>query len=183
MMERVQKRILGATPQLEAPTPKELLRQIRKVLIDALADGKLKIQQHVIYSGVKLINEEGKPEYTLSGGTKDFKRRPENAILCRDDQAWLHFTMTLRSTARDVLEMLAYDFELVFPPDHKPEFVRLDLNPPEHENEKRGLRSHVHPGSDDLQLPAPWMTPVEILKLMLYGLRPRDPNRPRSDAR
>lgn len=38
------------------------------------------------------------------------------------------------------------------------------------DNETRGMRFHVHPGSDDVMIHSPPMSPLEILHLFLYGL-------------
>jgi hypothetical protein len=103
---------------------------------------------------------------------------PVNARLVRDDGAWLHFTITVLK-ASDTLAIRAYDFELVFPEDmvlpkgRMPLFYRIDLNTERHPNAARELRSHCHPGHDDLQAPAPVMSPDEILDLLIWGMRPR----------
>ncbi|HET7504851.1 MAG TPA: hypothetical protein VFK02_27700, partial [Kofleriaceae bacterium] len=68
---------------------------------------------------------------------------------------------------------LAYGFEVYFPSRDPIAFVRFDLNLRGHDNDESGLRSHLHPGNDDLQLPSPVLTPAEGLLLVLYGCRPR----------
>lgn len=127
-------------------------------------------------------SNEREREFAITGGIKDFRRNSASARLIRNDLAWLHFTLTVREHAPGRLEMLGYDFELVFPDGHIPPFVRFDLNLPGHRNEARELRSHVHPGNDNdgLQLPAPVMTPEELLELLLVRLRTRDPENPRA---
>lgn len=122
----------------------------------------------------------------ILGGEKDFRRDPGRARIVRDDGAWIHFTVRVRQEDRKTLKLIAYDFEIVFPPPQDsaglpvtPFFLRTDLNPPDHPNAAREVRSHLHPNNDDLQWPAPVMTPREILDLMLQGLRPRDPKKPR----
>ncbi|MFI5298711.1 MAG: hypothetical protein ACHREM_11490 [Polyangiales bacterium] len=110
----------------------------------------------------------------IVGGVKDFRREQPNGGLQRDDGAWFHFTLTLVPSG-DELSVHAYDFEIVFPEGHAPSFVRFDLNEPDHPNEARALRSHVHPGNDDLLGPAPMMTPHESLELMLEGFRQHRP--------
>jgi hypothetical protein len=50
-------------------------------------------------------------------------------------------------------------------------FLRFDLNLPAHRNEQRELRCHLHPGSDDLLLPAPTMHSHELLWLFLNEIR------------
>ncbi|MBC7977651.1 MAG: hypothetical protein H7138_21960 [Myxococcales bacterium] len=119
--------------------------------------------------------------YCIVGGAKNLKRDRSLAHFTRDDDAWFDFTITVREQAGQ-LELLAYDFEIRFPPGRGVPFVRFDLNLPAHRNEDRELRSHQHPGSDDLQMPAPLMTPTEVLALFVEGLRlatnrdkPRDP--------
>ena len=52
------------------------------------------------------------------------------------------------------------------------DFVRFDLNGPEHDNEQHGMRSHMHINSDDdgMSVPAAVMTPFELLGIMVHGL-------------
>lgn len=65
-----------------------------------------------------------------------------------------------------------------FPDGYPTRFIRYDLNLPSHNNEKRGMRFHLHPGNDDFMIHSPPMSPLEILNLFLYGLA--IPQRPRS---
>ncbi len=119
--------------------------------------------------------------YCIIGGEKNLKRDRSLAHFRRDDDAWFDFTITVRAQAGQ-LELLAYDFEIRFPPGRGSPFLRIDLNLPAHRNDERELRSHLHPGSDDLQVPAPMMSPTEVLALFVDGFRlatnrdkPRDP--------
>jgi hypothetical protein len=50
----------------------------------------------------------------------------------------------------------------------------------DHRNETRELRSHLHPGSDDILAPAPLMSPLEILGLFIDGLRRPEGRKPRA---
>ena len=67
--------------------------------------------------------------------------------------------------------MLAYDWEIYFPTGQPISFCRFDLNLIGHTNDDRGLRAHVHPGHDDLQVPSAVLTPVEALTFLLYRCR------------
>jgi hypothetical protein len=156
-MHSVQKRILDGWPSLRAKTPAELLRGLRSKLLKASNGGLLRTGSDQIHKWVRLDPlDVRRPEETppdaniIVGAIKDFGRDPANARLIRDDGAWLHFTITALEAA-DRLQILAYDFELVFPDGHTPPFFRIDLNLPGHENEEREMRSHLHPGHDDLQ--------------------------------
>ena len=99
----------------------------------------------------------------------------------------MHFTLTLECSSkgkkkgRKVERLWAYDFELVFPEGHEPAFVRFDLNEPGHPNEDREIRSHMHPGNDDLLVPAPVMGPRELIDVLVRRLRNnRDDGKARS---
>jgi hypothetical protein len=178
-VKAVQARIIGAMPPLEVETPKELLNCIRHRLFRAYNEERLETPHEGIYASVYLEPRDKPGEHVIVGGIKDFARHRESARIVRDDGAWLHFTMTLRWNGKKSLEMLAYDFELVFPEGHVPPFVRFDFNKPGHDSEKKGMRSHSHPGNDDLQLPAPLMTPEELLDLFLENIRSRNEHKPR----
>lgn len=64
-------------------------------------------------------------------------------------------------------------FELYYPSKQPIWFVRFDMNQPGHDNEDLGLRSHVHPGHEDLLLPGAVLSPVEALSFLLFGFRLR----------
>jgi len=181
----LQRRLLDSRPSFGGVTVDDVWRSIKRCLLEALGDDCLEATQHEIHQGVpKPTQVDGKFKITggLVDGNKPFKRLPELARLKRPDGAWLHFTLTLQCDKNKRVEALwAYDFELVFPDGHSPAFVRFDLNEPDHPNAAREVRSHMHPASDDLQLPAPVMTPEELLDVLLRRLKnQRDPEHPRS---
>jgi hypothetical protein len=157
-------------------TVQELVWRMQSQLTGVCDDGLLRTKK----AEIQALLKPGKsrlasgPEYVgIYGGEKDFHRSGKNPRFIRDDGAWFVFTITVRHRAKEPLLLIAYDFEICFP-EPMPRFVRLDLNQPEHPNEEPGLRCHVHPGHDDLRLPAPLMTPIEVLDLFTRGLRPRD---------
>jgi hypothetical protein len=155
--------------------PQQLYKELRNILIQSINDGSLKCGPQAVYDHVKISPEDKKSnEYSITGGNKDFKRDPNYAFLQRDDGAWIHFTLTVRFNGKNKYKLLAYDFELVFPPCFKPRFVRLDLNPSDHPNDLRECRSHCHPGHDDLSFPSAVLLPQEALKVLITQMRPRD---------
>jgi hypothetical protein len=191
-MQSLQSRILGVWPSLKPRTSAELLQGLRSKLLKASNGGLLRTGSDEIQKWVKLDPpgvprpEKAPPDAKIIiGAIKDFRRDATSARLIRDDGAWLHFTITAIEVP-DRLQIIAYDFELVFPQDmvppegSMPRFYRVDLNLPGHGNEERELRSHCHPGNDDLLAPAPVMTPDEILDLLIWGMRPRDADKMRS---
>jgi hypothetical protein len=185
--EGVQARVLGAFPKLHAK-PSAVLTALHNMLFTAFNEDRMRTGTNDIYKWVQLY-PNGQPigprkamkgSHSIVGGVKDFKRRPSSARIVRDDGAFIHFTITFDCNGSQELQMLAYDFEIVFPEGHSPPFLRIDLNSEWHDNKDRELRSHIHPGNDDLLFPAPVMTPEEILHLFIHGLRPRDKDKPRA---
>jgi hypothetical protein len=166
---RLQERILGARPDMP-DSAKALHRELRRALIAAHNEGLLRSSPAEIHKLVKL--EEPTSAYcVIAGGEKNFKRDPNRPHLERDDGAWFDFAITVGQTRAMPLELIAYNFEIRFPDASAPAFIRFDLNDPTHDNEARGMRSHIHPGSDDLQVPSPLMSPDEVLSILLHDLR------------
>lgn len=159
-------------------TFKELLNALRAQLRTAHDEGLLRTPSHDIYKWVRR-NDEPEADEEILGGVKS-SRDPADAHLVRDDGAWIHFKIRVRQEDRSTLMAVAFDFEIVFPEPHTPPWLRFDLNPPGHSNEERELRSHLHPGNDDILVRALEMTPQAILDQLVRGLRPRDPGRPRA---
>lgn len=101
---------------------------------------------------------------------RNFGRRRDAQHFARDDGAWFDFVITLRQG-----EVIAYSFELRLPEDARdgPSWIRFDLNPPGHDNDHRGHRSHLHLASDDdgMSISHPRQTPAELMDFMVRGLR------------
>jgi hypothetical protein len=167
-------------------TAEKLKRGLQRQLWNACDIGLLVMKPHEVLAGLWLSDApRDMPAECqgIYGGDKDFGRTGEKRRFRRHDGAWFNFTITVRHRTPQPVEIVAYDFELCFPPRSQqdaglPRFIRFDLNEPGHANDVKGLRCHVHPGHDDLSAPAPLMSPVEILDLFLTGelavpVRPR----------
>ena len=176
-------RRLDVRPNLPG-TFRELCSQVVNALRKGSDLGVLRDPPHRIFAQLKEAAPPPEVErgaQALVGGSKNFHRSLDLPHFTRDDGGWFDFAITAREQ-NGALELLAYNFELRFPVSPPglgqppPPFVRFDLNPPGHSNADRGLRAHVHVGHDDLSVPAPILSPEEILDLLLYGLRlPADP--------
>lgn len=165
----LQERVLRLEPMLPDDA-KALVADMRALLWAASDDGVLATKPREIHALLKTI-PEGDGKIAIAGGYKDFRRTGEHPRFVRKDGAWFHFTLTVAARRGKPLDLIAYDFELVFPAGAHPAFVRFDLNPPDHHNQEEGLRSHVHPGTDDCSAPSPFMSPLELLDVLLYDLR------------
>jgi hypothetical protein len=162
-------------PGAKHRTAKELYKEIRQYLIQAADDKLLEGGQARVHEILKFDQrKDGKCSITV-GDVRNFNRDPSLPHFRRTkDHAWFDFLLVLAERARRV-EILLYDFELRLPgKGGASSYVRFDLNPPAHENEADGLRSHLHINSDDdgMSVPAPVLSPYELLDVMVHGLVP-----------
>ena len=157
---------------------RDLREDVASVLRRAVLSEVLRNGEYDVANLLRL--SEGTPSdtgtvFTLTGGPKEFAR-PTVSVnarehFVRDDDAVIHFALTLRERHDIPLELIAYGFEIYFPSKEPIWFVRFDLNKRGDENAEFGLRSHLHPGHEDLQLPSPLLSPVEALNFVLYRCR------------
>lgn len=161
-------------------TVRELHREMRDALRSWSDDGLLANEPADAF---RFINRSSTADgaVVLEVCGVNFERDPTQRHFRRDDGAWFDFRMTVRERRGRPLELLAYGFEIRFQPQHGgPAWIRFDLNPPGHDNDARGIRSHMHPATDDWSVPAPSLSPIEVLHLLVVGLRSRSPGHPRS---
>ena len=164
-------------------TARELFSALRKALLDASDTGLVRTSPQDIRKRIQLIPPKGAVHadlsaaglavnaYCIVGGEKNQARDRAVPNFERHDGAWFDFTLTVREQSGK-LEILAYDFEIRLPRGHGAPFLRFDLNLPDHSNQGRDLRCHLHPGSDDILVPAPLMTPLELLNLFVKLVAP-----------
>ncbi|OBQ24214.1 MAG: hypothetical protein AN488_02335 [Anabaena sp. WA113] len=172
----VQERLL-ITP-LEVKSAKTLWAELLKCLIAASDDGFLETEHHKFHNLLKMKeDDENKGMIIITGGKKNQKRRKEVPHFERFDGCWFDFAITVDEKTKPA-KVIAFNFEIRFLDDNPIGFLRFDLNPPGHNNEKRGIRFHIHLSSDNVKVHSPPMSPLEILHLFLYDLKM--PERPRS---
>ncbi|HET7505410.1 MAG TPA: hypothetical protein VFK02_30530 [Kofleriaceae bacterium] len=189
----IQTHILSRTLPLPSRA-KTLWLELRNELIRAHEAGSLQTSHEEILQRVRLLPEPPpniaeelrahgleRHAYCVVGGEKNQDRNAALPHLMREDGAWFDFSITVREREGE-LDLLAQDFEIRFPPGMGTPFLRYDVNWPWHRNKERELRSHLHAGSDDILIPAPLMSPRELLSLFLDGLR-LPANRPARRAR
>jgi hypothetical protein len=174
-------RIEATGPIINARSADDYLRRaIRPSLLKAANEGRLAVGDHEISRHVQVTRSKDTMDASdLVGGRYNQDRDHGLADLRTADGGWLFFLAVLRPHPGG-LEVLAYDIERVFGPDHRPAWVRFDLNPRGHANDVRGLRSHFHADNDDLQLHAPIFAPHELIELFLGDLGPQGGRKPRA---
>ena len=179
--EDIQKRSLESTP-MTVESANKLRGKLFKCLNKANDEGVLKTPLHEINKLLKLSKSEkdGKGFSEIVGGQRNFKRSKDIPHFERWDGCWFDFAILIDQNYQPA-EIIGFNFEIRFPENSQINFLRFDLNLPNHNNEERGIRFHFHPGSDDLILHSPPMSPLEILHLFLYSLPIK--KRPRSSVR
>jgi hypothetical protein len=166
---------LSSTLSVLPTKASDLLGDLARILRRAILDEVLQNGAYQVGKLLRLSSPDHSGIRTLTGGPKQFKRPPaqKETHFVRDDGAVVHFSLTIREVPSQPIELVAYGFEVYFPDQEPIRFLRFDLNQQGHENDDLGLRSHLHPGHDDLQLPCPWLSPVDALTFLLHGCRPR----------
>jgi hypothetical protein len=177
-MQDLQLRLEQNVPALPT-TASELREQIGRVLRRAIRNEVLANGVYDVGQLLRLTpaSQNGDPNvFALTGGPKDFGRTdsPQHTShFIRDDGAVIHFALVVREQQGAPLDLIAYGFEVYFPLKQPIAFVRFDLNDRRHSNDDLGLRAHLHPGNEDLQLPSPLLSPLDALNFLIYRCRPR----------
>ncbi len=174
----IQKRSLENI-SLEVKSAKTLRAKISQCLQFANDNKILKNQLHEINALLKLNNSSEIKEHKyweIMGGEKNFNRDKSVPHFQLNNGCWFDFAITINEMIKPA-RIIGFDFELRFPEpvncEEKvlyPRFIRIDLNLPNHANDDRNMRFHLHPGHDDIMIHSPAMTPLEILHLFLYGI-------------
>jgi hypothetical protein len=154
--------------KLEVPNAKVLHGQLLQIFNVARNKKILLTDQPSVRKLLKIKNGSAKDEIEIIGGERNFKRRKDTPHFERRDGCWFDFAIALKQTRKSA-EVIGFNFEIRFPDNVSVRFMRFDFNLPEHDNEERGMRFHIHPGCDDFMVNAPPMSPIEILNLFLYG--------------
>lgn len=172
---KVQELALNNT-QLNVKSANSLYGEILNCLQIASDDGILLAKQYEI---LKLVQKSKSSEikkkgyYAILGGKKNQKRDPNIPHFKLHNGCWFDFTITIDETSKPS-QIIGFDFEIRFPKREDEvavPFLRIDLNLPEHNNELKNLRFHLHPSNDVIMIHSPPMSPLEILHMFLYGIK------------
>ena len=180
----IQERSLGNT-YLEVRNATSLWAAILKCLTTASDEKILKAKQDEIRKLLKKgassqINKKGYAE--IMGGGKNFNRIQDIPHFKLHNGCWFDFAITIDETVSPA-QIIGFDFEIRFPQregEIAVPFLRIDLNLPDHNNDARDLRFHLHPSNDDIMIHSPPMSPLEILHMFLYGIN--IPDKPRRNS-
>ena len=183
---------------LQVKNAKFLRTQILQCLTLASNEKVLKTNINEIHDLLKLSQSSVVPKkgYTaITGGEKNQHHRLDIPHFKLHNGYWFDFAITIDETCKPA-KIIGFNFEIrlrkkavrVKTSSHSAFrkrknlalFLRIDLSLPNHHNDERGLRFHLHPNSGDIIIPSLPMSPLDILHMFLYGMKPRNDNKPRS---
>ena len=171
MCAKIQQRSLENI-SLKIKNAKALRREILNILTLAYNDKKLTNKPHEIRPLLKLYNStviKQQGYWDIMGGEKNQDRIRDIPHFSLTNGCWFDFAILVYENNKEA-EIIAFNFEIRFPETMYSRFLRIDLNQPNHKNDDKNMRLHLHPGHDDIMIHSPPMSPIEILYLFLYGI-------------
>jgi hypothetical protein len=153
----------SAAEELSLSAPKRLLSEIRAYLIARQDDGHPGTNLH---QALKFRNSTD--ETTINLGPTIDKGNLDGHFTFRSG-ARLSFGVTVRD-CRQASVLVAYRFDY----RDKNGFQRFDLNAKPHTDPLREPRAHLHPGQEDIRIPTPHLSPMEVLDILFVVIEPTD---------
>ena len=151
---------------ISLPSVRDLVAQIRNYLLTQDADVGLR---NNVYQFLKAF--ESRRRTVISMGPQ-FDNGPEESHFRLESGSRLSFGITL-SEGNSRCSLVAYRFQVNLPEGRSPAFYRFDLNDKAHETPLTEPRCHYHPGVDDVRLPCPALTPLEVLDRVFLVIEPQ----------
>jgi ribosomal protein L21E len=151
---------------LELPSVRDLVAQIRTYLLRQDADLQHRNNVHRI---LRTIESQHRTVITVGPSIDKGSTEPHFHL---ESGSRLSFGITLRET-NGRCSLVAYRFHLSLPEGQSPSFYRFDLNDKAHESPLTEPRCHYHPGVDDVRLPCPVLTPLEVFDRIFMVIEPR----------
>ena len=99
------------------------------------------------------------------------KGQAAGSFLHKPDGSRLSFGVQAVFDERKPGALVSFRFHLQLPIGSVPLFLRFDLNPETAAHEPLlEPRYHVHPGSNEIRVQIPPMTPAQVLHKLIYGV-------------
>lgn len=100
-----------------------------------------------------------------------FEKGPTGSYFQLESGARLSFGITLREENKRC-SLVAYRFQLNIGIASMPGFFRFDLTERAHPNPLSEPRCHLHPGIENVRIPLPPLTPLEVLDRIFLVIEP-----------
>ena len=148
------------------PSLRDTLAQVRTYLLKRDADLG---NQNNVHRILKIVSSHDLVSISLG---PSFDKGPTDLHFYLESGSRLSFGITLRESGR-ACSLVAYRFQLNLPEAQSPSFYRFDLNDRAHETPLFEPRCHYHPGAEEVRLPCPPLTPLEILDRIFLVIEPQ----------
>jgi hypothetical protein len=148
------------------PSSRDVIAQVRAYLQMQNADSGNK---NNVY---KIFKTALSQDVTSISMGPSFDKGPTDSHFYLESGSRLSFGITLRESNRRC-SLVAYRFQLNLPQAQSPSFYRFDLNDKAHAEPLFEPRCHFHPGLDEVRLPCPALTPLEVLDRIFLVIEPQ----------
>ena len=148
------------------PSSRDTIAQVRTYLLGQDADTGNK---NNVYNIFKTITSQDMVYMTVG---PSFDKGPTDSHFYLESGSRLSFGITLCESNRRC-SLVSYRFQLSLPEGQSPSFYRFDLNDKAHETPLFEPRCHFHPGLDEVRLPCPALTPLEVLDRIFLVIEPQ----------
>lgn len=148
------------------PSLRDTIAQVRIYLLKQDADSG---KRNNVYSLLKVSKSHDVAYMTVG---PSFDKGPTDSHFYLDSGSRLSFGITLREGSGRC-SLVSYRFQLNLPEGNSPSFYRFDLNEKAHETPLLEPRCHFHPGLDEVRLPCPALTPLEVLDRIFFVIEPQ----------
>jgi hypothetical protein len=148
------------------PSLRDLVAQIRTYLQRQDADLG---HQNNVHRILRTVESQHRTLITVG---PSIDKGPTDSHFYLESGSRLSFGITLREDSGRC-SLVAYRFQLNLPEHQSPSFYRFDLNDRAHESPLTEPRCHYHLGVDDVRLPCPVLTPLEVFDRIFLVIEPR----------
>lgn len=167
--ERAKTLDIGIEQALHAialPSARELVAEVRTYLLRQDADlGRLNDVYRIFRTGTS------HRVTTISVGPH-FDKGSTDTHFHLESGSRLSFFVELRE-GNGRCSLVRYRFQFNLPETASPSFYRFDLNQAAHDVPLGEPRCHYHVGEDDIRLPCPVLTPLEVFDRIFQVLEPQ----------
>jgi hypothetical protein len=164
------KKLDGGLEQLREsivlPSLRDTIAQVRTYLLKQDVDAG---KRNDVYSLFKTTTSQDVAYMTVG---PSFDKGPTDSHFYFESGSRLSFGITLRGSNRRC-SLVSYRFQLNLPEGCSPSFYRFDLNERAHDTPLFEPRCHFHPGLDEVRLPCPVLTPLEVLDRIFFVIEPQ----------
>ncbi len=172
----------GGAPDRAKTLDGEIERRLGSMVLPPLRDIVAELRTYLLTQNVNIGNKNNVYGIFKIVGSQDvvsvtvgptFDKGPTESHFYLESRSRLSFGITLRESNRRS-SLLAYRFQLNLPEPQTqlPAFYRFDLNDRADETPLFEPRCHFHPGIDDVRLPCPALTPLEVLDRIFLVIEP-----------